>query len=1394
MEHPSGEPSPSHHETENAPPRAFFVSAREIAIDRASALIPLSQSGDLNNSAPHTPPRATPRSATGTEILPSPPLAAVNDGRLAYREPTPMVISPPSTPPYSPPTPMGPAAPTILPLPATPALAGSPPATWRRLALPPALEDADMLFAAHTRIPSPTPPRSFGDRHSQAYRTGSQRAEARAYLEASADEERSDQISQEQAAQAERTARAIAADFDLLYTGYSHFFLRDELFLVDGDENAIEVPAPIVKRALDVIGAVLSIGPFEEDNTDYVFRCAKPSTWFRMARFLVAAITRGALSAKNIHKLGNFPLDLGEDDSTLHQSLPAPGSDGEALHLIASQLAGLTDVDAAKGGDAHPETVYDRILSRAMIRMEEEAETEARAKGPDIAKRIRTQLLIDEVDRLASEKLGDPGMREALEADANDEAKRLIKAENFDDLEQWRAVNWQRLINFELAKIPQAALEARALELYMAEGHNSEWAKEQRDRARQTVAQEIPGYLQEERESARQLCRVKRAAEAAQWAHKDWDDLLTEKRREMETEVRNEVIRLRQAKIDTFERTLDLATREQSMAAVREATIRLGMDAADFNMARVPRTIQKKKKVAPKSVTAKTAAAEDARGRSASVCSRKRTNSGSRAPSAASSIRSEAPCRLPDDGDDVTPMHSPARLAGPSLQTVTPPLCPLDAKLRSATSSVHNPANQMDTTEDLSPAPLKGAITDSPIPPCLEAQADDLVLDTRESRLMALMQKLIQPVTGALTKVIERLDKVEGEAKEKSRKAAPAAKAPAPPRPPPASAPREEQRKQAAPAAPATLATPNSDGAPGAALRAAPAATLAPTPARVDDDDDDGFRPVVRQGWNAIVSNGLHVTAKGVQQWERANGKARIAAAAQGRTPNGNLRRSPQRPTPDVSRTEVTVARGKGLADPEKEKGLRTTAPQSIVMSVRTKLERQVKEPLIILGGRWSSNPNSSNFIWVLAGQVSDDRILSFEKWLCEPFAGSVLIPNEGWTWAQVRGVPTTDPHGVIWEEHQLLSELRNNELFKNALLPQAPRWQNGPGKIKTETATVMIAYCDKTGELSTLITRDRIYMFGQITKVVVAGDRPTIIQCGRCHEIGHNASAPICRVPKTAYRCFICGGGHDGRDHSYHCKGQHRIASRLPCARGVPTPETNAGPGRRLPPPPPRRPAPQRAPEATATTWAPDTATVAEGSNSAIAAEGTNATAVAEFAVTETPEAAPRPASPSTVQPQVAPARPRARMVTKDTDTAKPRESSTDRAAARRREKMPASATLTPLPAHRGLSDLAIKAQEELESLRKEDKSGRAYVTFPSGKKDYAWLEHLSPEFLARRERRKAQLCDFLTSEAEAVAEELTPEELEVQRSADIDQAPQAAGALAAPAGNNTLITPPNA
>ncbi|KAH9030217.1 hypothetical protein EDB85DRAFT_2146860 [Lactarius pseudohatsudake] len=91
--------------------------------------------------------------------------------------------------------------------------------------------------------------------------------------------------------------------------------------------------------------------------------------------------------------------------------------------------------------------------------------------------------------------------------------------------------------------------------------------------------------------------------------------------------------------------------------------------------------------------------------------------------------------------------------------------------------------------------------------------------------------------------------------------------------------------------------------------------------------------------------------------------------------------------------------------------------------------------------------------------------------------------------------------------------------------------------------------------------------------------------------------------------------------------------------------------------------------------------------------------------------------------------------------------------------------ATLTPLPAHQGLSDLAIKTKEELDSLRKEDELGRAYVTFPSGKKDYAWLKHLSPDFLARREQRKAQLCAFLTSEAEAVAEELTPEELEVQR-----------------------------
>jgi hypothetical protein len=43
--------------------------------------------------------------------------------------------------------------------------------------------------------------------------------------------------------------------------------------------------------------------------------------------------------------------------------------------------------------------------------------------------------------------------------------------------------------------------------------------------------------------------------------------------------------------------------------------------------------------------------------------------------------------------------------------------------------------------------------------------------------------------------------------------------------------------------------------------------------------------------------------------------------------------------------------------------------------------------------------------------------------------------------------------------------------------------------------------------------------MFGRQIKFVVVGDRPALIQCGRCHLLGHNTRSPLCKTPPHAVK-----------------------------------------------------------------------------------------------------------------------------------------------------------------------------------------------------------------------------------------------------------------------------------
>lgn len=104
------------------------------------------------------------------------------------------------------------------------------------------------------------------------------------------------------------------------------------------------------------------------------------------------------------------------------------------------------------------------------------------------------------------------------------------------------------------------------------------------------------------------------------------------------------------------------------------------------------------------------------------------------------------------------------------------------------------------------------------------------------------------------------------------------------------------------------------------------------------------------------------------------------------------------------------------------------------------------------------------------------------------------------------------------------------------------------PEKIHTETGTVLVAYSDPHSEIKREALATGIYMYGSKVKFVLAGDRPVLIQCGRCHKLGHNRSSPACKLPRNAVRCHKCGGGHRSDRHGYECGTTHLVAGQCNC------------------------------------------------------------------------------------------------------------------------------------------------------------------------------------------------------------------------------------------------------
>ncbi|KAI9446978.1 hypothetical protein BJY52DRAFT_1193762 [Lactarius psammicola] len=142
------------------------------------------------------------------------------------------------------------------------------------------------------------------------------------------------------------------------------------------------------------------------------------------------------------------------------------------------------------------------------------------------------------------------------------------------------------------------------------------------------------------------------------------------------------------------------------------------------------------------------------------------------------------------------------------------------------------------------------------------------------------------------------------------------------------------------------------------------------------------------------------------------------------RTPGGLVCKGRGANPTSTDNTEITIARGKGLADKSAEAGLYKSNLGNIVQVARSAMERMSAQAPTVLYGRWSVNANSHNFVYVFAGIVPFYTILQYTKALVEPLGVGNPLPNKGWTFAQLCGVLTSDGAGVIHSSETLLQEI----------------------------------------------------------------------------------------------------------------------------------------------------------------------------------------------------------------------------------------------------------------------------------------------------------------------------------------------------------------------------------
>jgi hypothetical protein len=888
------------------------------------------------------------------------------------------------------------------------------------------------------------------------------------------------------------TLRDATDELSDVRVGFAHYFLKDPLFLVE--DPSVPVESEYLRRMADIVGAVLCGGPCTtRESEGDVYSSLLPGDWFRLATFMTASIARGCIRSTNLAKKGSFPVEPCKDVFITAPSIPSPATQGALLQALAAQIS----EELQPNGALLPQDSVDGL--RATIWRAHEAQIRAWTEKEvlSVYSKLSDICLSDIMDKLEAEapisEITDL-MREEIAQETRGKHLGLIAAE------KTKAYN-------------EAITEARADALRDALATGAAEA------AQKGKAYERMILTRAEDEARSEGDRIYKSR---------LESLRTKLKRKAEQEVDAEhaaVLSERRSALEGHLAEMDFNSRKDY---VRSQAIQLGLLSDSATPVPSP---PKRAKVGNAPMT---------------------TPKARPAPQAVKSASPRDPSSCPAaEEDDTTPRASSAPLDWSMSGPEDPlPAIDFDADTRSSTASIHAPGNAMEDDPpapgavsslrdpDSGPLPLSASVTQPPTP------APEPATEVRQ--LFDLIVSKMAPLEREVARIANIVDGKAGSSPSPRTRPTPPASRKAAPAPTPAPVsttsrpsfgPRVDMDEDSFPPLDQSnngYSPPHWGGIRGSARAPAQVVSL---PAQ--------SRSKIGMSFAAVISEtSMH------QQFQAA-GHARLAREVQKRNPSGKLK--PGHSAAPLGFTDVVVIREGGSDDAEIEEAFRRRSPVDIAQAAQRALNALVRSPPIILRGRWSESvEKTGNFVFRFAGNLSPQVISSYQNSLCSHFPASesaCVVPTTGWTWVQFRGVDVARREGdaeFVYTPEELHTAVRANPCFSTTTFCVRPHWQGNPANFKGPAATVIAAILDEDNSACQRASSEGVCMFGRRVKFVRAGASPSLVQCSRCHEVGHYYTSPKCKW--TTSRCYRCGGAHDARDHDFECKKQHKVTGICDC------------------------------------------------------------------------------------------------------------------------------------------------------------------------------------------------------------------------------------------------------